>query len=87
MKFVVPAIIVTAALMDAGPSFAQTYDPHYPVCMHVYGEQIGDRMDCIFTSLDHCAATAGALPATCLINPYYADGRTGKPPRHDRQRR
>jgi hypothetical protein len=86
MKFVMPAIIVTAALMNAGPAFAQTYDPHYPVCMHVYGEQIGERMDCTFNSLGQCAATASGLPATCLINPYFADGRTRTPPRRHNER-
>ncbi|WP_338825241.1 DUF3551 domain-containing protein [Bradyrhizobium septentrionale] len=42
------------------------YDPRYPVCMHVYGALIGDRMDCIFASLDQCQAAAMGLPATCL---------------------
>ena len=50
---------------------AQTYDPNYPVCMHVFGEQLGDRMDCNFTSLAQCKATASGLPASCLINPYF----------------
>ena len=83
MKFAMPAIIVTAALIGAGPASAQTYDPRYPVCMHVYGEQIGERMDCNFVSLGQCAATASGLPATCLLNPYYADGRL--PPRPSRR--
>jgi hypothetical protein len=76
MKLVTPVIIGVAALLNARAAFAQTYDPHYPVCMHVYGEMMGERMDCIFESLRQCAATAGGLPATCLINPYYADVRT-----------
>lgn len=87
MKFVAPAIIGIAALLNAGATFAQMYDPHYPVCMHVYGEQLGDRMDCTFNSLRQCGATASGLPASCLINPYYADVRTGPLPRHQRKRR
>ena len=83
MRFVMPAIIVVAALTGANSASAQTYDPHFPVCMHVYGEQIGERMDCVFDSLEQCAATASGLPATCLINPYYADGR--QPPRRHRK--
>ena len=51
---------------------AQTYDPSYPVCMHLFGEQEGDRMDCVFTSLAQCAASASGRSATCLINPYFA---------------
>jgi hypothetical protein len=65
------AILALAAVV-AGSAQAQTYDPNYPVCMHVYGELAGERMDCIFTSLSQCAAAASGRPATCLVNPYFA---------------
>ncbi|WP_300255458.1 DUF3551 domain-containing protein [Bradyrhizobium sp.] len=61
-----------AAVVVAGPARAQTYDPAYPVCMHVFGELEGERMDCIFTSLEHCRASAFGRPAMCLVNPYFA---------------
>jgi hypothetical protein len=66
------AILALAMAFAATSVQAQTYDPNYPVCMHVYGELEGERMDCIFTSLAQCAATASGRPATCLINPYFA---------------
>ena len=66
------AILALALTVVATSVQAQTYDPSYPVCMHVYGELEGERMDCIFTSLAQCAATASGRPATCLINPYFA---------------
>ncbi len=66
------AIVGLAMAGIAASVQAQTYDPNYPVCMHVYGELEGDRMDCIFTSLAQCAATASGRSATCLINPYFA---------------
>jgi hypothetical protein len=66
--------------LTATAARAQTYDPNYPVCMHVYGMLEGDRMDCIFTSMAQCAATASGRAATCLINPYFA-------PRSSRHRR
>ena len=84
MRSLASAIIVTGALLALTPAPAQTYDPKYPVCMHVFGEQQGERMDCIFTSLAQCAATAWGLPATCLTNPYYADARKLAPTRHNR---
>jgi hypothetical protein len=62
-------------LLALAPASAQTYDPNYPVCMHVYGELEGERMDCIFTSLAQCAASASGRSATCLINPYYMNAR------------
>ena len=65
------AIVALAMAVIATSVQAQTYDPNHPVCMHVYGELEGERMDCIFTSLAQCAATASGRPATCLINPYF----------------
>lgn len=72
MRSLMPAIVAIGMLMASAPALAQLYDPRYPVCMHVFGEQEGDRMDCIFTSSDQCRASASGLPATCLMNPYYA---------------
>jgi hypothetical protein len=69
---VVFGILALAMAAIATSVQAQMYDPSYPVCMHVYGELEGERMDCIFTSLAQCAATASGRSATCLINPYFA---------------
>ena len=66
------AILALGIGLIATPVQAQMYDPNYPVCMQVYGELEGERMDCIFTSLAQCAASASGRPATCLVNPYYA---------------
>jgi hypothetical protein len=73
------AILALAAVLPSGPARAQMYDPNYPVCMHVFGELEGERMDCIFTSIAQCAASASGRPATCLVNPYFA--RRPEPPR------
>jgi hypothetical protein len=66
------AILALAAVLPAGSARAQMYDPNYPVCMHVFGELEGERMDCIFTSLAQCATSASGRAATCLVNPYFA---------------
>jgi hypothetical protein len=66
------AMSAVAAILVAAPARAQTYDPSYPVCLHVFGELEGERMDCIFTSLAQCAASASGRAATCLINPNFA---------------
>ncbi|HVX74983.1 MAG TPA: DUF3551 domain-containing protein [Bradyrhizobium sp.] len=87
MKLVSSAILAAATLLVLSPASAQTYDPSYPVCMHVYGDKLGDRMDCIFTSLEQCAASASGLPAMCLINPYYAHASKSTPARRHRGRR
>jgi hypothetical protein len=66
--FAVGASFVTA------PSHAQTFDPRYPVCMHVYSGANGgggEWYDCSFTSIPQCRATASGRAATCDLNPYY----------------
>lgn len=87
MKFITFASLVAGTLLALSPASAQTYDPSHPVCIHIYGDRVGDRIDCVFASLDQCAATASGLPATCLINPYYAQARKLAPARRHHGRR
>jgi hypothetical protein len=61
-----------AALVVCTPVRAQTYAPGAPVCLHVFGELEGERIDCIFASFAQCQAAASGRPATCLVNPYSA---------------
>lgn len=79
------AIVTLFVAADAG---AQTYDPKYPVCMHVYtgggggfGGGGGSYFDCSFTSLEQCRATASGRAASCDVNPYYAFDEPSPPPR------
>jgi Protein of unknown function (DUF3551) len=61
------------AFLVAAPACAQTYDPNYPVCLQTYGIE-GGYIDCGFTSLAQCAASASGRAAQCLTNPYFAHG-------------
>ena len=79
MRTLTMAILTAAAVAVTVPAQAQTYDPDYPVCMQVYG-RVG-YIDCRYTSLPQCNATASGRSAECLINPYYANPRA-KPPVH-----
>ncbi|WP_456744307.1 DUF3551 domain-containing protein [Bradyrhizobium sp. USDA 4354] len=79
--------MAASALLLAAPSQAQTFDPRYPVCMHVYSGSIGgggDWYDCSFTSLPQCRATASGRAAVCDLNPYYP---VNAPPQRLRHRR
>ncbi|WOH65430.1 DUF3551 domain-containing protein [Bradyrhizobium sp. BWA-3-5] len=60
-----------AAALAASPLRAQTYDPNYPVCIQIYSIG-GGRIDCSFTSLAQCAASASGRAAQCYDNPYFA---------------
>lgn len=62
------ALVATAApWMNA---CAQTYDPAYPVCLHVYGP-VG-YFDCRYASLAQCRPLAFGHSALCIENPYFA---------------
>ncbi|WP_128971478.1 DUF3551 domain-containing protein [Bradyrhizobium tropiciagri] len=83
MRLLAALLLSLGALYMTTPASAQMYDPRYPVCMHVYGELLGERMDCIFTSLQQCQASMAGNPATCLVNPFYVP-RSGRPDRPER---
>src|SRR4051794_39855479 len=80
-------IMTVGALLTAAPSHAQTFDPRYPVCMHVYsgangGGGGGD--DCSFTSVPQCQATALGRSATYDLNSYYPFNAPPQRSRHQR---
>ena len=78
---------VAGALLAAAPSQAQTFDPRYPVGMHVYSGANGgggEWYDCSFTSLPQCRATASGRSAVCDLTPYYP---VYAPPQQFRHRR
>jgi len=64
------AVAAIALLLAGGSARAQTYDPSYPVCLHVYGRI--SYYECAYTSLPQCNMSASGRSAQCVINPYYA---------------
>jgi hypothetical protein len=63
-------ILICGTILAAVPADAQTYNPDYPVCLQVYGPR-GGYIDCSYTSLPQCAATASGRAAQCYVNPYF----------------
>ena len=80
MRVLACTILTIATVLVAAPARAQTYDPNYPVCLQTYGID-GGYIDCSFTSLAQCAASASGRGGLCLNNPYFALG-DRKLPRH-----
>ena len=70
MRVLALAILAIGAASAAAPAQAQTYDPSYPVCLHVYGRS--SYYECSYTSLPQCNASASGRSAQCVINPYFA---------------
>ena len=62
MRVLAVAILAIGAIWAAGPARAQTFDPHFPVCMHVYGDPT--YYECRFGSL---AACAGSVPSRSAL--------------------
>jgi hypothetical protein len=83
MRIPALAILTFATVLTAAPARAQTYDPAYPVCLQVYGIG-GGYIECGYTSLAQCNASASGRAAQCIINPYYA-GAKASPGRLDRR--
>ncbi|MBR0899906.1 DUF3551 domain-containing protein [Bradyrhizobium tropiciagri] len=78
-------IVAAIGVGIAGPAAAQMYDPNYPVCLEVYGGRLTpEYIDCSYTSLPQCQATASGRAATCSVNPFYKGPK--KPPRERGQR-
>ena len=67
MRSLFGLLVIVGALIAVAPAQAQTFDPRYPVCMHVYSGANGgggDWYDCSFTSLPQCRATASGRAAS-----------------------
>ena len=63
------AAIMLAGFALAGGAHAQTYSPDYPVCIQVYAPL--QFIDCRYTSIPQCQASASGRAAMCQINPFY----------------
>ena len=69
MRILASAFLVIGTV-TIPPAVAQTYDPGYPVCLHVYGRG-ANYYECLYTSLPQCNASASGRAAQCVINPYF----------------
>ena len=71
MRILALAILAIGAASAAAPAQAQTYDPNYPVCLHVWGP--ANYYECRYTSLAQCNLSASGRAAQCVLNPYVAN--------------
>jgi Protein of unknown function (DUF3551) len=80
MRRMVLTVLVLGAL--SAPASAQTYgNSSFPVCLQVYGRF--SQIDCSYSSIGQCQASAQARAAQCIVNPYYAPaGNAGARVRH-----
>jgi hypothetical protein len=83
MRILALVIVGFAMLWSAGSAKAQTFDPKYPVCMHVFGAPT--YYECRFMSLAQCAQSASGRGAQCIVNPYVANAYQAPRGRHPRR--
>jgi hypothetical protein len=83
MRILALAILAIGAVSAITPIRAQTYNPDYPVCLHVYGP--ATYYECRYTSMSQCAMSASGRAAQCVVNPYVANGYEGPPLRRHRR--
>jgi len=79
------SILAIGAVSAVAPVRAQTYDPNYPVCLHVFGDIT--YFECRYTSLPQCAMSASGRSAECVVNPYVANAYQEPPVRRHRRNR
>ncbi len=72
MRTLALTILAVGMVSAAGQARAQTYDPAFPVCMHVVALGGGTYYDCTYYTIAQCAASGSGRGAQCSLNPYYA---------------
>jgi hypothetical protein len=83
MRILALLTLALGTLLATSNAQAQTYDPSYPVCLHVYGRNTYYK--CGYTSLAQCGASASGRAAQCVVNPYFAAARVPAPTRRYRR--
>jgi Protein of unknown function (DUF3551) len=78
MRLLALTILAIAANSAAGPAAAQTYDPRYPVCMHIYGDPV--YFECQYMTMAACREAASGRSAQCIVNPFADRSRTSAQP-------
>ena len=77
MRILLSPILAIGLVSSVVPARAQTYDPAYPVCMQI-SEWGGWRIECSYTSIGQCAASAPGRGGTCMPNPYFGFSRRSR---------
>jgi hypothetical protein len=86
MRIPALAILTTVTVLTAAPASAQTYSPDYPVCLQAFGRN-GGYIECAYTSLPQCNASASGRAAMCVVNPYFASAPAPRDPYYRRHPR
>jgi hypothetical protein len=87
MRILALAVLTAVSVLTAAPVVAQTYGGNSPFCLQSYGMGGGYGIDCSYSSMEQCQATASGLSATCLTNPYHPNAQATRGPGSRQPRR
>jgi hypothetical protein len=76
-------VLTMLAMLTTVPADAQTYGGDGPICLTYYQWGGSRSIDCGYSSMAQCQATASGLSATCGINP----NANAREPAHRQHRR
>jgi hypothetical protein len=77
-----PLILLTCLAAPAAAQAAAPYD-NYPICLQVYFPS--NTIECSYTSIAQCKATASGRAAQCMVNPFFVSSAV-EPRAHRRHR-
>ena len=83
MRILALTILTLFTVLTAAPAMAQ----NYPFCMEIYDRGGSRNIDCRFTSLAQCQATASGQAGSCSANPNYSNRQAPREPANRRPRR
>ena len=75
MRILALAILTAVTVLTTAPAVAQRYGGNSPFCLQSYGMGGSYGIDCSYSSMEQCQATASGLSATCMMNPYAREPR------------
>ena len=84
MRVLTLAIVAIGMVSATGQARAQTYDPAFPVCMHLVPLGGGSYEDCMYYTMAQCAMAASGRAGQCNRNPFFA-GAAASPGRNHRR--
>jgi Tfp pilus assembly protein PilV len=87
MRVLALAILTMFVALATAPADAQTFGGNGPYCMEYYQWGGSRNIDCSYSTIAQCQATASGLSAMCLTNPYYANAQVPRDPAYRRSRR
>jgi hypothetical protein len=78
MRLLALTILAIAASSAAGPATAQTYDPRYAFCMHIYGDPA--YFECYYMTMAACTEAVAGRAGQCVVNPFFDRNKTADQP-------